>query len=367
MLIAATSGRALAACARRAGFVPLVADLFDDLDTRALAGASLRVPGGLARGFAPGALAAALDRLAAGRRPEGLVVGSGFEDRPGLLGALGARHGLIGNAPATVATAKDPPGFAALCGGLGIPHPEIRLEGGREAPRSGDWLRKRRGGSGGAHVAPARSPAHRGFYLQRRAEGAAVSALFLADGARCLILGFSRQWADPAPGRPFRYGGAVRPASVTDAQADAMGRAVARLAPALGLVGLNSADFLLRPDGMDLLEINPRPGATLDIFADTQGRLFHMHVDACRGRLPGRPPAFAGSNAACVAYAPRALDLPAGFCWPDWAADRQAPGTPVAKGAPLCTVLAAAGDAEEAAGLARARAASILRLAGAAP
>ncbi len=58
VLIAALSGRALAACARRGGYRPLVADLFGDLDTRELAEACERVPGSLARGFAHDALLA---------------------------------------------------------------------------------------------------------------------------------------------------------------------------------------------------------------------------------------------------------------------------------------------------------------------
>ena len=59
VLIAARSGRALAACARRSGYRPLVADMFGDLDTRELAEANERVPGTMAHGFARGALQAA--------------------------------------------------------------------------------------------------------------------------------------------------------------------------------------------------------------------------------------------------------------------------------------------------------------------
>ena len=97
VLIAALSGRALAACARRSGYRPLVADLFGDLDTRELAEASERVPGSLTRGFTQSALLASLDRLAAGRRVIGVVTGSGFENRPRLLRSVAARHVLLGN------------------------------------------------------------------------------------------------------------------------------------------------------------------------------------------------------------------------------------------------------------------------------
>ena len=48
VLVAALSGRALAAAAARAGLRPIVLDLFCDVDTRALAPRSQRLPGSLA-------------------------------------------------------------------------------------------------------------------------------------------------------------------------------------------------------------------------------------------------------------------------------------------------------------------------------
>ncbi len=338
MLIAAVSGRALASAARRAGFAPLVADLFRDLDTQEIAANSIRVAGSLARGFGQKSLFDALGRLADGRSPEGVVYGSGFEDRPALLAAIARRHRLIGTPPEIVARVKDPFAFAALCRRAGVPHPETRQASGAR----GDWLQKRVGAAGGTHVRPVlrRRSGQRTSYFQRRIDGRAVSALFLADGKRARVIGFSEQWADPAAGHPFRYGGAAQPASVPNEQTQQMTSAVERLAASSGVVGLCSADFLLRPDGFDLLEINPRPGATLDIFRDAEGCLFRLHLDACRGRLPERVPSFGGAAAAAVVYAGTAVRLPADFVWPVWTADRQPSEEDVPAGAPLCTVIA---------------------------
>jgi uncharacterized protein len=363
VLIAAVSGRALAAAARRAGFAPLVADLFQDLDTQQIAAESVRVAGSLARGLGRKSLLDALDRLANGRNAEGVVYGSGFEDRPGLLAAVARRHRLIGTPPEAAARVKDPFAFAALCRQAGIPHPETRRSGGARD----EWLKKRIGGAGGAHVRPAlrqRLPGRRSYY-QRRASGRAVSALFLANGERALVLGFSEQWSDPAPQRPFRFGGAVRPALVPGMQSRQMARAVERLAFSSGVVGLCSADFLVRPDGFDLLEINPRPGATLDIFQSSEPSLFRLHIDACRAQLPRDAPSFDGAAAAAVVYARTTICLPAGFVWPDWTADRQPSGTAVPAGAPLCTVLAQADMAPLARGLVAKRIAELLTMAGA--
>jgi predicted ATP-grasp superfamily ATP-dependent carboligase len=358
VLIAALSGRALAACARRGGYRPLVADIFGDLDTREIAEATETVPGSLAHGFARGALLAALDRLAAGRSVIGVVAGSGFEDRPRLLRSIAARHGLLGN-PASIVTAiKDPFRFAETCALAGVPHPDVR----RDQPPEGVWLRKRAGGSGGVHVAAStrRGTTRRGRYFQRYVAGSPISAAFLAAGGRCRVLGLSRQWADPAPGRTFRYGGSSRPAPLSAARAADISGAVERLVSRTGLRGLNSADFLVREDGFDVLEVNPRPGATLDIFTDADGALFRMHLDACEGVLPTAMPVWPQAAAAAFVYARADIVLPPVFPWPVWTADRQAPGSVVPKGAPLCTVLAEAADAEAAEDLVRLRAADIL-------
>jgi predicted ATP-grasp superfamily ATP-dependent carboligase len=362
VLIAALSGRALAAAARRAGYQPLVADLFADLDTQEIAAASLRVSGSLAQGLRRRPLLDALDRLAAGRAVGGLVYGSGFERRPTLLRDFARHYKLLGNSAGTVIKLTDPAGFAAMCDRLDVPHPEIQ----QSAAPAGDWLEKRIGGAGGGHVRPAQpgKPPGRGRYLQRRIEGRPASALFLADGQNCHVLGFSEQWADPAPGQPFRYCGAVRPACIDPAQATAIAGAIARLVPEIGVVGLNSADFLLRDDGFDLLEINPRPGATLDIYADAEGKLFDLHVQACRGRMPSRAPEFGRAAAAMIVYVPRACTLPQTFDWPEWAADRQPAGIAVEADGPLCTVRAEADDAETARAHVRQRAAAVLKLAG---
>jgi uncharacterized protein len=358
VLIAALSGRALAACARRGGYRPLVADLFGDLDTQELAEAHERVPGSLTRGFAQGALLASLDRLAAGRRVIGVVTGSGFEDRPRLLQSIATRHVLLGNTPETVAGIKDPFQFAETCAQAGVPHPEIR----RDRPPEGVWLRKRAGGSGGVHVAAStrRAGVRQGWYYQRRVAGEPISAAFLATDGACHVLGLSRQWADPAPGRPFRYGGASRPAPLTLARTSEIGDAVARLVSQTGLRGLNSADFLVRDDGFNLLEVNPRPGATVDIFDDRDDSLFRLHVDACLGVLPDRSPSWPGAAAAATVYASSEICLPVDFAWPAWTADRQPSGEPVPRGAPLCTVLADAAVSEAAERLVRNRAAEIL-------
>ena len=349
VLIAAASGRALAQSARHGGYLPLVADFFADQDTVALAPDHVRIDDGLARGMNADALLAAFETLARSRQPIGAVCGTGFEDRPELLARIAERWRLLGNDPQVVVTVKDPQAFATLCRDCAIPHPETVLSLDLD---SAGWLAKRKGGAGGSHIASAAAPdrANDEFYFQRTTPGVPVSALFLADGRRAMTLGFSTQWASPTPRRAFRYGGAVRPAALAPFLARALADTVDRLLQAIPLVGLNSADFLVDGDEFRLLEVNPRPGATLDVFEPAAGSLFALHVAACQGELVGElvgerdcvPPRFEGACAAAIVYADRDIAAVPAIRWPDWTADRPHAGIAIKAGEPLCTVKAAA-------------------------
>jgi uncharacterized protein len=359
VLIAAASGRALAASARRAGYAPLVADVFGDDDAVGLAAAHAHLGKESMRDIGETELITAIDTLAAaGDEPLGVVWGTGFEDRPDLLALLAQRRRLLGNGAEIVARLKDPLQFARLCAACGIAHPEISLSRPRDAA---GWLVKRRGGSGGSHIrfaADVREPAANSYY-QRRHSGAPVSLLFLADGRRVMPLGFSAQWGWPTRSQPFRYGGAVRPAMLSTGIARQLSAAVERMASRISLRGLNSADFLVEDDAFCLLEINPRPGATLDIFKPPEGSLLKLHIDACEGQLPRAAPEYAGAAAAAVVHAAGTFHV-VPRDWPEWTADRPRAGTLVQAGAPLCTVFAQAGTAADAKRLVHQRHARIL-------
>ncbi|MGX7703335.1 ATP-grasp domain-containing protein [Methylobacterium sp. Gmos1] len=358
ILIAAQSGRALAAAARRAGYRPFVADLFGDDDTRALAAGYRRVPGRLGAGPGPRGMEAALAALAAeAGAPAGLVLGSGFEGAPGLMRRLAGRWPLLGAKPEAVAALKDPAGFARLCRRFGIPHPEIALA---PVPDPEAWLVKRRGASGGGHIRPAlpgRLPA--GAYLQRRVPGLPRSLNALADGRAVTVLAVTEQWAAPGPGRPFRYAGAAGPAPLPATVREAAERALAALVAATGLHGLFSADLLVAGEAWWLLEVNPRPGATLDVLDRGPVPLFAAHLAAARGRLPERWLPLPGSAATEILYADREISAVPALDWPAWAMDRPPAGSRVEAGAPICTVVAEGGDAAAARRAVAARAAEL--------
>ncbi|MGN6767348.1 MAG: ATP-grasp domain-containing protein [Rhizobiaceae bacterium] len=337
LLIAAISGRALAAAARRAGYRPLVADFFCDIDTVALAERTAKLPGDLQNGIDDGRMVETLRQLAGDDRPLAIVLGSGFERKPDLVDEIARRFPLAGNDGATIRRIKDPATLAADCAELGIPHPAICRE---TPPDPENWVVKTAGGAGGAHIARANGAASApGRYFQRFVKGYPVSALFIGDGQGARVVGFSRQWTSPAPAAPYRYGGAVRLRRFDREQAAKISDWLSSLARRAGLVGLCSADFIRSPDGFQLMEINPRPGATLDIFDDMAAPLMKTHLDAASGR-PYRLPRFVDSMASMIAYASAPIERFPAFAWPDWTADHQSPGTSLVAGDPVCTVFA---------------------------
>ncbi|WP_246519803.1 ATP-grasp domain-containing protein [Ancylobacter lacus] len=278
-----------------------------------------------------------------------VVLGSGFEEAPDLVARIARDFDVVGNGPDQLYRLKDPVALTTLLASLAIPHPRLFPDG---APAGTAALEKRIGGSGGWHVTPAERARGPGWYLQERLPGDPVSALFLGDGTRARLLGFSRQWASPTAGAPFRYGGAAGPIAVPEVITREVTQALDALVAAAGTVGLMSADLLLTAQGWNLIEINPRPGATLDIFDHAPlPPLLRLHLDACGGRLPdiaplmprpGRP-----AHAAAVLYAPQAIGI-GHDPLPAWTVDRPAPGTRIEANDPLCTVRASADTAEAA-------------------
>jgi predicted ATP-grasp superfamily ATP-dependent carboligase len=356
VLIAAASGRALAASARRAGYLPLVADRFGDQDTLAIAADHVRVD--LSAGEDDEQLIASLRNLSGERECTGIVCGSGFEDRTALLARIGEHWTLLGNNADTIAAVKDPMRLSAICRAADIPHPETSLT--PPADPAG-WLIKRVGGAGGWHVRECTegAKAEGGSYFQRRVEGVPISALFLGDGRNVMVLGFSLQWSAPAARHPFRYGGALRPAPITEEIQQALTAAIGRLNAVVSLVGINSADFMTDGHAFHLLEINPRPGATFDLFDTDTTSLFALHLAACAGMLPPQPLVFDDVMAGAIVYARHEVAAVPALDWPDWTADRPVAESPVEAEQPLCSVFARAANAQQARELVEHRQATI--------
>jgi len=355
LLVVAVTGRALATSAVRGHRTVVVLDYFADRDTCMFASACRSVVSARALRFDSRRLLAAAAALAPVNLSAGLVYGSGFEGRTALLARLAAGRRLYGNTPAVIDAVRKPELFFPLLDRLGITHPEVRFTAPSDAA---GWLMKEAGGAGGTRVRPAdRRRVRPGAYFQRLMPGRVCSVLFLANGRRAAVVGFNEQWTSPArAGLPYLYGGAVgqiaMPAAV---EADLRAR-LDRLVEATGLIGLNGVDFLLEDEAWSVLEVNPRPTATMELHdPDYERGLLDAHLRACAGELPATAPRTRVARASTIVHAAGAWHVTEHFQFAEWCRDIPQPGTQCAPGDPVCTVHAEAADPGAAVALVRER------------
>lgn len=342
-LIVAHSARQLAAAAVAAGFRPVVADCFGDRDTRSLANRYIELP---CRN--PGVLDAdaALEILATlegNRLP--IVWGGGLEGHLDFLRAL-ANHGeLLGTALESVAMLTDPKACSARLHALQIPHPCLA-----DAPRAeGDWLLKTRGAAGGEHVRPYRrnSPIAVTEYLQQRVVGQSYSLTFVAAAGVARPLAFNQHLnLQPDPLVPYRYGGAIAPASLPHHVMVRCAEYADALTATWGLRGLCGFDFIWDGSEIYLVDINPRPTATFDLQLDP-ATAFYAHLNACRDRAIALPVPSSRARGHLVCYAPHPIRIPKSLDWPPWTADRPLTDAIIPIGAPVCTLYADGAEGTE--------------------
>ncbi len=338
----------LASSAKRGGYEIAVLDLFNDLDTKKIAPVSEKVIGheqGLAR-FSRHALLQAASSLAPGNAYPAIVYGSGFEGDTQLLTQLAQGRRLYGNSVEVINFVKDPLRFFPLLKTLAIPHPEFSVTPPIAAV---GWLAKKIGGSGGAHVIDAaqieRVDANR--YYQRFVDGKNHSVSFLADGKRAQVVGFNEPWSIALGDWPYCYLGAINHVELPDSLTSRIRHDLDALVRETGLVGLNGLDFISDGNDYRVIEVNPRPSGTLDLYdADCAEGLFHWHILASDGQLPDSLFEKKTIRAHAVVYTPSPAHLEGDVHWPNWCSDIPAPGSRFEARMPVCMVHAE-GDTHE--------------------
>jgi predicted ATP-grasp superfamily ATP-dependent carboligase len=98
-----------------------------------------------------------------------------------------------------------------------------------------------------------------------------------------------------------------------------------------------------------VLEINPRPSATMALYDDDfdQG-LLALHIAACHGELPPLARHTGPIRALRIVYSQSATSIPVGFHWPEGCADIPNPGATIEAGQPLCSLVVQTDNRQEA-------------------
>ncbi|MDM0115953.1 ATP-grasp domain-containing protein [Variovorax sp. J22R133] len=287
LAVAAISARMLAESAVRDGFEVVALDLFGDTDTRRACTQWHSIGDATTLHIDGERLLSALEDIAKQGRVSGWIAGSGFEGQPDLVAHGAALLPLMGTPAEALRRVRDPLEFFGFLDAHGIAHPEVSMS----APEDGgDWLVKDANGCGGWHIHRAETgalapTAH--HYFQREVPGVPMSATFVANGQDAVVLGFNELIVRPVAGRPFVYCGVVGPVALPSDMAARITEAVRTVAKGFALRGLGSIDFMRNDSAFRLLEVNPRPPASMALYPHGT---FAAHVRACTGHeLPPSP------------------------------------------------------------------------------
>jgi predicted ATP-grasp superfamily ATP-dependent carboligase len=330
VLVVASSARLLAQTARVAGFKPLVIDLFADQDAQYYAHDFKQIIS-----LAKQHLKLGVDYFIKTYQVDKVVYGSGFEHHPESLCYLNSCLSLFGNTPEVFIDLHDKPAFFATLKHLAIPYPQVHFIKPNEF---GGWLIKPMRGQGGEGIKHyLGEEVAEGTYWQRYQTGKQYSVLFLADGLQVQVVGFNSQWTTCLDGsREFMFSGIINACDLKAEQQSQVVGWLKSLVPLFKLKGLNSLDFITDGDCSWLLEINPRPPASMQLY---EADLFNHHVSACLGQLTNVHHKINGYTGYQVVYAQHDIMIPDGFLWPEICLDLPETGVICRTGQPICSIM----------------------------
>lgn len=332
LLIIANSARMLAQAARNSGFLPFVIDCYGDQDTQNLAEQYHQVKSLSINELKPAVAFFKQQKISR------LVYGSGFETHSDSLIFLARHFEVLGNSPKTFIALHNKRDFFQRLQQLNIDYPEVRFT----TPNACEgWLIKPEQSQGGLNIQhlARNSPAFlkTAHYYQRYINGKSLSALFLANGKQAQVIGYNQQLVTAFHHQPFVFAAILNQAELSLTQQQTLTGWIKKLSESYGLRGLNSLDFILADDICYVLEINPRPPASMQLY---DGDLFTAHSEACQGKF-----ANADFKTACyrlyqIIYAPTRIQIPAQIQWPAGYVDIPQSGVMINQQQPICSIIA---------------------------
>lgn len=370
-LIVGLSARAMAESARSAGHRCTAIDYFGDLDRCKIApGVSLKRDLGVRWSMTE------LLRVAREARAGPVVFGSNLENHPGAVARLSRDRRLLGTGPASLRQVRDPARLQRSLTRAGLRMPStLGADAGARADPGTTWIRKRRRSGGGAQIAPWQPgmPVREDEVVQAVVEGTPGSASCVGDGRRAWVLGLSRQLiGDPAFGvRGYRYCGSIWPLTTDVEEWKSLHAEAARAADVIASVfrvtGVFGIDFVARDGRIEVLEVNPRFTASMELLERARGvRTFDLHTRSCLEGLPADTPPAIGADppdrtsrahGKAILFARRDLRLGDTEPWLGRGIrDVPWPFSRARRGTPICTLFATAPSPEACEAALRARA-----------
>ncbi|MEM1763075.1 MAG: ATP-grasp domain-containing protein [Candidatus Jordarchaeales archaeon] len=356
LLVVGFNARPIAAQAKMCGFRVFAIDYWGDIDIYKWVDdiVVIRDYAGAHASFADVAVEL-VQSMAQKHHVDGVLIGSGLDDRWDCLEKIGSIAPIIGNDPLRVKRARLKIELYEELKKRGVKVPETHVvKDRREAVAAARELgfpvvvRREAGGGGlGVHLARSKEEVELLFercagagrvLVQERVKGEDLSASVLCDGRRAVTLTVNRQlvgvpWLG---GREFLYCGNIVPHE-SERTRKSVAKVAEKICEFLGLVGSNGVDFVLRGGEPVFIEVNPRFQGTIECVTMVTGlNIVEKHIDAFYGKLPGRIEV-KGFAAKGVVYSkgeavvPDLRDIP--FLY-----DITRPGEVVGAGTPVCSV-----------------------------
>jgi predicted ATP-grasp superfamily ATP-dependent carboligase len=171
----------------------------------------------------------------------------------------------------------------------------------------------------------------------------------IGDGRRAVMVGLTEQ-LHRSPG--FRWMGNVTPPRLPAGEIAELGSQLsavcAEAVERFGVRGAFGVDAVWDGRHAWVLEVNPRPPASLELFGDG---LFEAHVRGSRGLglcTAVMPAARTRAGVKLVLYADRAVHAPEPGWWPaDLVRDIPPADQAIGRGAPVCTLVSGAAGVTE--------------------
>jgi methenyltetrahydromethanopterin cyclohydrolase len=337
LLIIANSARMLAQATRNAKLLPFVIDCYGDQDTQKLSEYYQQVTSLSIVDLSP---------VIAQFKQHGishLIYGSGFESHPNSLKFLAQHFEILGNSPEIFLALQNKHDFFQNLQNLHITFPQISFT----APKNNaNWLIKPQHSQGGLNIAHLSNVStqnltqNNDIYYQRYLAGKALSVLFLANGTQARVIGFNQQWTVELNQQPFVFAGIVNHAELSLTQQQTLTNWVEKLTAAYSLRGLNSLDFMLVENTCYVLEINPRPPASMQLYEEDllSAHLLSINGGSIKKNKNQTKTKF--YKAYQILYAPQKIQITAQTQWLKDCVDIPAPGAIISKDQPLCSIIA---------------------------
>ncbi len=292
---------------------------------------------------------------------EGILVGSGLDDRSDLWGKLNNLAPVFGNTPIAIKEVRNVLNLFKEARKKKISCPFTQLVSTlTEAKTIGKDINfplilKPFSGGGGINIRIAYNTddleskyleisqltKNNRVYLQEFIEGQDISTMVLSTGKESKVISLNEQLIglnEVNSPSTFTYCGNIIPLDTTKEATQNIEESSLKLAQLFKLKGINGIDFVLKDNNPYLMEINPRFPGTFELLENIlETNLLNIHLDACFGILPTKSYPYLKYGIKMVVFSRENYTLPDLSYMKD-IYDIPFPGTIANTGSPICTV-----------------------------